>query len=241
MKFRTFLWTDPGDRENNEDSAGYRVRPWHSGVFAVADGLGGHDAGEVASATATRCLIDRFSGAPSLAPDAVEQMFAAANDAVYAAQGEAHTFYSMKTTLAAAFYRRGRVVLAHVGDSRIYLFRKRKLCLRTRDHSLAQLLVEQGKLAPDALRRNADRNQLLRAMGSTAARPTVSETLRLRRGDALLLCTDGFWENLDDCEIEAALGTADSPEAWVRAMLTRHANARRERQDNFTALAVFAE
>lgn len=240
MKFRTCLHTDAGDREQNEDCAGYRVRPWKFSVFAVADGLGGHDAGEVAAAAATHCLIDRFSEQPSLAPEALAQVFSAANDAVCAAQGAEHGFYSMKTTLAAAFYRRGKIAFAHVGDSRIYLFRKHKLIHQTRDHSLAQLQVSQGKALPEEIRGSADRNQLLRALGGAASKPDITDAIRIHRGDALLLCTDGFWENVSEQYMEDSLSIAGDPETWVRLMLHRHAKERPERQDNYTALAVFA-
>lgn len=240
MKFRTFLHTDAGDREQNEDYAGYRVRPWKFSVFAVADGLGGHDAGEVAASAATHCLIEAFSEQPSLAPEALKRVFSAANDAVCAAQGAEHGFYSMKTTLAAAFYRRGKIAFAHVGDSRIYLFRRHRLIYQSCDHSLAQLQVSQGKARPEDIRGHADRNQLLRALGGVTPTPDITDCIRIRRGDAILLCTDGFWENVCEQYMEDSLSIANDPETWVRLMLHQHAKQHAERRDNFTALAVFA-
>lgn len=240
MKFRVSLHSDVGDREKNEDFAGYRIKPWSFAVFAVADGLGGHDAGEVASSTAVNSLIYHFSKKPSLKREAIQETISSANAAVFAAQDMEHSFYSMKTTLSAVLYRRGKIVLTHVGDSRIYLFRKGRLIYQTRDHSLAQMQVLQGKASEEEIRGHIDRNQLLRALGSVTAKPDISDCIRIRRGDAILLCTDGFWENVHESEMEEALRTASDPHRWLSCLLQKHAINRMERQDNFTALAVFA-
>lgn len=239
MKFVSYIHTDCGMREHNEDYAGYRIRPWRFGVWAVADGLGGHDAGEIAAYTATKSMIEAFTNEPNLMPEHIEKIFSIANEAVRSKQGRENGFYSMKTTLAAAFYRRGKICFAHVGDSRIYLFRKSKLIYQTLDHSIPQLAVSQGKLSPDDIRGHNDRNQILRAIGSSFSKATVTGTLRLKSGDAFLICTDGFWENVLEQCMEDTLSISHSPEQWVTLMLHQHKKKQSEGQDNHTALAVF--
>ncbi|MEG2570733.1 MAG: serine/threonine-protein phosphatase [Clostridia bacterium] len=240
MKFSVYLHTDVGTRSCNEDCAGYRVKPLRGSVFAVADGLGGHDAGEVASRCACEFIIDAFTRTPTLKAGEIQAIFKRINEAVMSKQGGETGFYNMKTTLAAMLYRRNRVSFARVGDSRVYLFRKNHVIFQTLDHSIPQLAVLQGRIAPSEIRGHIDRNQLTRALGSPVSGASVSgKPLRVRRGDAVLLCTDGFWENVREECMEDTLSISKTPEQWVKLMLHQHDRASGERRDNNTAVAVF--
>ena len=208
----------------------------------MADGLGGHDRGEVASRCAVNAALTAFGECPRTQPEQIAQVMDAANRAVRERQGDDHGYHSMKTTLVAMFYRRGQVAFAHVGDSRLYLFRNKRIVFQTRDHTLSQMQAEAGNLPEEDVRFHDGRNRLLRALGATdAVRADVTDAIRLRRGDAVLLCTDGFWENVLEQCMEDTLSIAASPAQWLELMRFHHQKVCTQRQDNFTAMAVFAK
>lgn len=210
-------------RGGNEDA-------YHLGevVFAVADGLGGHAAGEVASALAVARLEELDPSSWDGIQDAQEQLadaVAAANHAVYEAAAAEPEHAGMGTTLTAAAVHAGRLLLAHVGDSRAYLFREGEgLRQVTTDHTAAQQAVEAGQLTAEQAARHPHRHVLARAVGLD---PDVDvdtpEPIALVAGDRVLLCSDGLIDPVDDDGIEGILndqpGTADACEALVGAAL----------------------
>ena len=213
------------------------------GVFVVAAGMGGHAAGEVASALAADEALDALTsavddGASVTAMDAaLRQCFAAAHRVIAAhAEGDPAT-RGMGTTLTAMVVRRdGAYRVGHIGDSRMYLLRDGVLTQLTTDHTWVQGEVDEGRLTPAAARRHPLAHILSRALG--AGGDDAPDLLKgsLQAGDRVLLATDGLTGMLDDRMLKAFLEQDRAPDAIVRLLLAG-AN-RRGGRDNITAVVV---
>jgi serine/threonine protein phosphatase PrpC len=202
-------------RRGNEDA--YLCRP---PLFAVADGLGGLAAGEVAS----RLAIDALSSTqtpPGSTSDLVELLRSADRSIRRAAEDDI-TLAGMGTTCTALLVRSGRAEIAHVGDTRAYALRDARLSLLTRDHSLAQELVRVGRLTADEAVAHVSRNTLTRALGAPGELEVDSISWPLAAGDRLLLASDGLTGMVDDAALVALLApgtTANAADRLVRAAL----------------------
>ncbi|MBC7324646.1 MAG: Stp1/IreP family PP2C-type Ser/Thr phosphatase [Moorella sp. (in: Bacteria)] len=194
--------TDPGRvRRSNED---YVCACAELGFFAVADGMGGHQAGEVASKLALEGL-ERFlrnylrSGA-----DYGEILVAGvqeANSLVYQMAASCSGCQGMGTTLSGVLVRNCWLYLAHVGDSRIYLFREGKITQLTRDHSVVQEMVRNGGITAEQAKCHPYRHVLTRALGVEPRVEVDTARLRLHPRDRILLCTDGLSGLVDEQEL----------------------------------------
>lgn len=216
MRARVAAATDIGHvRERNEDR--YLVA---GPVVAVADGMGGHLGGEVAAALAVQ-VLERLTerGEGSLA-DRVRQ----ASRAVFERSVLDRSVRGMGTTLTAAELHGDRARLAHVGDSRAYLFRDGALTRLTEDHTLVQRMVRDGELTPAEAERHPQRNILTRVVGVEPEVEIDEKEVELRAGDRLLLCSDGLTGMLPDERIEAILREEPDTQAAVD-LLVAEANA----------------
>lgn len=235
--------SEPGKRPINEDS--FRVIDCGGSVcFIVCDGLGGHGKGEVASGTVT----DAFEVAMRKPGFTAESFFSEAfNNSVAALFNKARKDSSlscMKTTAVALLVSEGSFSFAHIGDSRLYAFSGEGCVQLTRDHSVPQLLVEAGEITPDKIRIHPDRNKLLRALGTdgSAADYEVSSAASLEGISAFLLCSDGFWEFIEESEMEKSLKESSSANEWLMKMTEAVIrNGSGHMTDNFTAVAVITE
>ncbi len=242
MTFKTFSLTSTGGRKANQDTCDY-VLLEDVACWVVADGLGGHRGGEVASRLAVEQVLTSFRNNPVLSPAAIEAHLDAAQMAVVQRQAEDPLLASMRTTLVLLLCDQHSALWAHVGDSRLYHFRKGRIIFQTKDHSVPQVLVAAGDIAPEEIRFHTDRNRLLRVMGQEDHwQPEVrKEPVPIEPHDAFLLCTDGFWEHITEPEMEKACIEAGTPKAWMQKM----ENKIRERAigefDNYTAIAVCCE
>jgi protein phosphatase len=222
-------------RQNNEDS--YLLLP-EAGLFAVADGMGGHSAGEVASALAMETLRRESSGAKGLKPDELTDWMGAAIQEAnrrILAESQQKGRLGMGTTLTAFIAGGKQAVFGHIGDSRAYLFREGEVKQLTRDHSVVEDLKQRGLLTPEEAARHPDRNVLSRALGSLSIAPDCF-TVNIQSGDALLLCTDGFTKLLAEEEMNRDILNGMDHAAfagWKELILERGA------PDNFTAVLVF--
>jgi PPM family protein phosphatase len=196
--------TDTGrQRRGNEDSSFARPP-----VFVVADGMGGAQAGEVAS----RIAVETFErGLPD--DGSPEERLAAcvqtANKQIYERSRTEHERAGMGTTLTAAYLDDAQVAIAHVGDSRAYLFRDGKLQRLTRDHSLVGELVRQGKLTEEQAEEHPQRSIITRALGPEPTVDVDTSTYPGRAGDVLLLCSDGLTSMISEERISDVLGSTD--------------------------------
>ncbi|HLT58793.1 MAG: Stp1/IreP family PP2C-type Ser/Thr phosphatase [Limnochordales bacterium] len=200
-------------RPTNED--GYLIR---DGLLAVADGMGGHRAGEVASGTALAVLREYPFGRGQPAAE-----LAAAVQAAHARVRElAHRdadLRGMGTTLTAALVAGGRLHVAHVGDSRLYLWRDGRLHQLTADHSVAAELARAGHIDEATARRHPHRHVLTRALGIDAELEVDLAEVPLEPGDGLLLCTDGLSSLADDGEMLGVLEKAATAQAAADALV----------------------
>lgn len=185
-------------REHNEDS--YLVK---TPLFVVADGMGGHEAGEVASRIAVTTM--EAQAPKSTSPEALAAAVLKANDAVLRGAKDGTGKPGMGTTLTAAFVFEDEATIAQVGDSRAYLLHDGKLQRITRDHSLVADLIEQGRLTEQEARFHPQRSVITRALGSDPNMQPDLYTLHVEEGDRLVLCSDGLSSMIADDEIEAIL------------------------------------
>lgn len=234
--------SDPGNRPYNEDSLDVAERGG-THLFILADGLGGHGKGEVASAIAVRESLDTFAKLP---PDdaLLPQCALAGQAALLDAQQADGDSSEMKTTLVLLRVtpEEGMAQWLHVGDSRLYRFAGSALAERTLDHSVPQMLVATGQIRERDIRFHEDRNRLVRVMGMEWNSPayTLSDSTPLTPQARFLLCTDGFWEYILEKEMERCLFRADTPSDWLESMRKivvkrgKHKN-----MDNYSAIAVF--
>ncbi len=209
-------------RENNEDALLVR-EPY---LFAVADGMGGYAAGEIAS----RSTIKAFEAAThSLRHEQGEQSIRAtmleafdkANTHVYKMAVSNDAYTGMGTTMTALYLPGdGTACCCHVGDSRLYLYREHKLRQLTRDHTLVEDLHAQGKITAEEAFVHPQRHILLRALGVYEQVQADFFTFSLQEGDRLLLCSDGLSDMLREDEISAILAYADVEQA-ADALLER--------------------
>jgi PPM family protein phosphatase len=231
MKLVAGVATDVGRvREKNDDS--YLIEP---PLYAVADGMGGAKAGEVASQLALQTIADlQRSGGARLEDEVV-----AANKIVYARANQEERFAGMGTTLTAALATPEAVHMAHVGDSRAYLLRAGSLRQLTRDHTLVDRMVQAGEITRDEADVHPHRNVLLRALGTEPTVEVESFDVGLLEGDRLLLCSDGLTVMATEDQIKAILeaSTGDPQDAAER--LVRAAN-RAGGVDNITAIVIDA-
>ncbi len=236
--------TDVGRlRANNEDAV--RVDPAH-GVAVLADGMGGYNAGEVASAMAVdiiaadlaRWLAQAEGGARDVRR-AMEICVDQANRAIYEAAHANDAYTGMGTTLVMAVLRDGMAVIGHVGDSRAYRWREGRLVQLTRDHSLLQEQLDIGLITAAEAAVSSNRNLVTRALGVEDTVLLELTDAPMAPGDVLLLCSDGLNDMLHDADIAAVLGSAESPHEMSQHLIEL-ANGRGGR-DNVSVIVVKAQ
>ena len=147
----------------------------------------------------------------------------------------------MKTTAVVLQIRENDIQWAHVGDSRLYVFHKNKYKDRTRDHSVPQMLVNAGEIKEKDIRNHPDRNRLLRVMGIEWDKPkyVLSDSIEKKDGLAFLLCSDGFWELIEEKQMEKCLKKSKSAKQWLESMkeIVLKQGIGTD-MDNFTAITV---
>lgn len=231
---------DIGNREINEDYA-LTYEQDGNGLYVVADGLGGHNCGEVASKTAAETVLNNFaenSEASSL--NLLKMIKNAQKELLRLA--EVHEYNGMRTTLVTLVVSHKTVVWGHIGDSRLYGIHDGKIQPMTADHSVAYISYMSGEIGYDDIRKSPDQNRLIRSMGSSDKfKPDIAEPVDANIGDAFLLCTDGFWEYISEKEILSAYKKSSSASRWLAKMvrIVEKNSKNNTERDNCTAVAVF--
>ncbi len=236
--------TDVGRKRTvNEDTLGLLLPPDAAVVeqlgalFVVADGMGGHAKGEVASTLAVDTVLSSYqrSEAPTLGERLVTAL-REANAAIWDEASRQVDHAGMGTTVVCGLVVGGELLVSNAGDSRAYLVRARRARQLTRDHSWVGEMVAAGKLTPDEARRHKMRNVITRCLGG---RPDLEVPLyprqQLAAGDMLVLCTDGLWGTMNDQEI-ADLATFNAPQVAAERLVAL-ANERGG-PDNITVIIV---
>ncbi len=210
-------------------------------VFTVCDGLGGHKMGDTASRIVADCFESYFKRSENLSENLILEMFDFAQETLLYRKNALHIKNEMCSTAVALTIAGENVYSGYIGDSRLYAFEHGVFKDRTRDHSLAQLLFEQGEISESEINRHSDRNKLIRVMGIPWEKPmyTVLPSVKLKNNQAYLLCTDGFWEWLSVEEMQGALQKSDSAHKWLSLMTeTVERNCGLNPMDNYSAIAV---
>jgi protein phosphatase len=202
-------------RPLNEDAIGADPS---CGLFVLADGLGGYNAGEVASVMAISAVLDRLSAALAasqagnapFAPDeAIYDTVGEINATIYNAALNSAAFEGMATTLVIAWFLGTRLWIAHTGDSRLYRFRNGALEQLTRDHSFSQELLDAGMVTEEEARLLPAKNLVTRALGAAADIEPEIQDVEVQAGDLLLLCSDGLTEMVGTYEIAGLLSIGE--------------------------------
>lgn len=219
-------------RDHNEDSL--VVTP---PLFVVADGMGGHAAGEVASEIATTVLAEKAPKTPDA--EALGRAVEDANLEIIAAAEDGRGREGMGTTCTAAILQEERLVIAQVGDSRAYLLHQGKLQQLTRDHSLVAMMVEAGQLTSEEARIHPRRSVITRALGTDpSTKPDLYE-IDVEAGDRLLLCSDGLYGMVEDPDIQAIMMRTADPQRCASQLVNEAIAA--GGNDNVTVIVVDIE
>jgi serine/threonine protein phosphatase PrpC len=223
-------FTDPGrKRRRNEDS--FLVDP---PFFAVADGMGGAQAGEVASRLAAAAFRE-FHEADELGPEQrLEAIIQEANRRIFERSQEDTGLSGMGTTITAALLGDDAIAIGHVGDSRAYLIRDEALEQLTQDHSLVADLIRSGRLTPEEAEEHPQRSVITRALGTDADVDVDTFLVDAKPGDVFLICSDGLTSMVSEEEILKRLGEAEGLEQATKALI-KAAN-KRGGEDNITVI-----
>jgi protein phosphatase len=232
MPSPTACWTDPGRRRTNQDAAISALLADNGEVVAVADGMGGHAAGEVASQQALNALVAALRGGADL-----RAAIRTANRAVYEQAQEASELQGMGTTLV-VYLRRGRQYeIANVGDSRAYLIEEGSITQISRDHSFVAEAIASGELTEEEARHSPWRNALTRAIGTDPeVEPDLFGPFDATRPQTILLCTDGFHRWVPEAEVPTRIAAAGEPQ--VAAATLGQAALRQGSDDNVTVMLI---
>jgi len=239
MRFAVYQLSRKGGREKNEDRVGYCYTR-DSGLFALADGMGGHPEGEVASQLALQTLSAMFQheAKPQLADPLrfLHDALIAGHHQLLRYATERALLDTPRTTLVACVLQDNAAYWAHCGDSRLYLVRGQQLVARTRDHSYSELQDTLAQVVPIGERFN--RNVLFTCLGSPG-KPVIdtSGPHLMQPGDRMLLCSDGLWGSVDDAQITGELARHAISQA-VPELVELALRTAGEKSDNVTVLAV---
>lgn len=240
MNIDSFIYTNPGGREYNEDYV--FKKDFSDGIlFILADGLGGHQHGELAS----KCVAYTFLKAAEPSPDTdMEEWIRAgisrSNENLQVIQNKKAC--NMKTTAVVLSIRLSGACWAHVGDSRLYYFKKDRLETVTEDHSVAYKKYKAGEITKEQIASDEDQSSLLRTLGGKSC--PVIDTDRaqsLDKGDAFLLCSDGLWEYVSDEEMYFDMLKSPNAQAWAELVLNRAIDRVRPGHDNLSLITVMID
>jgi PPM family protein phosphatase len=239
INFKTSTVTEKGGRQQNEDYLDFVVQE-DGACWALADGLGGHGGGGVASQLAVETVLAAFRAFPRCSPNALQDYLNAANVTVCARQGQETKLSRMRSTLVVLVSDCRSACWAHVGDSRLYYFKRGRIHVQTQDHSVPQALCNAGEITPAQIRFHEDRNRLLRSIGDKQSfRPAVSSAASpLEAEDVFLLSSDGFWEYVNETEMEEALAKASGVDDWLNRMERTLKTRAKGNHDNYSAIAI---
>ena len=241
----SYAFTDAGGRKVNEDSCTILEKDNYY-CFVLCDGLGGHGKGEVASELVVDVFKSCFNDGISSPEKFIPETLMIAQNMLLSEQAAQNAPNDLKTTATVVFIdeKSQKVYRGHVGDSRIYTFSKNKVKERTLDHSVPQMLVLTREIKEKEIRNHPDRNRLLRVMGIEWERPQyqMEDVIELKKCQAFLLCSDGFWELIEEKEMCSILKKSKSVREWIHLMAeVVLENGKGKNMDNNTAIGIWVE
>jgi protein phosphatase len=220
-----------GVRAGNEDS--YLV---DAPLFVVADGMGGHTGGEVASSTAVEMITETSHSTPPANIEALENYVKQANEAIWNKAQEDSSLHGMGTTCTLLHVEGSTVHIAHVGDSRAYLSRNGELSQLTEDHTLVERMVREGRLAREDAPNHPQRSIITRALGVDSQVEVDTTSIEVLAGDRLLVCSDGLSSMLDDSKIQGFLESEGDAQQTAERLIEAANEAGGE--DNITVVVL---
>ncbi|MBO4604148.1 MAG: serine/threonine-protein phosphatase [Clostridiales bacterium] len=237
MIFDVFEYSNKGGRSYNEDAVGHKIEGG-SGIFVVADGLGGHSLGEVASACVRDTLVAGWSAGRADRTEWLTEQITKANENVLKLKEERGKV--LKSTVVALTIDEDEAVWAHSGDSRLYCIHNDEIAAVTDDHSVAFKKYKAGEIAREEIATDEDQSSLLRVIGNEERfEPQVCVFEEpVERGDAFLLCSDGAWELFKDEEVLIDYLKSENARKWAERLLVRMIDRIGEDHDNLTVLTV---
>lgn len=244
VELNTCYVSEVGGRQRNEDACGYWMSD-ASACWVVSDGAGGHGSGDIASRLVVTTTLSAFTTRPMVTPADALELLQAANAAVIREKTSGKTRDDMHATAAVLLVDRFKeqAVWAHVGDTRIYLFRGGRIIHQTRDHSLVQQMVDAGYGTAAMIRSHPKRSLLTSAIGSAEplSMSVSQEAIKIQPGDVFLMCTDGWWEYVEEADMEALLGRQPVPEQWLAGMADLIRERAPKGHDNYSAVCVSSD
>lgn len=232
--------TKTGNRGCNEDYLKISSVADRHG-FIVCDGLGGHNAGDLAAKIAGDAIADELYLHEDMS-DYLPSAFERAQKQILLRQRANEAQKDMRTTAVCMASDEAFAYIGHVGDSRFYGFKKDGAYVRTLDHSMPQLLVRSNVIVESEIRHHPNRSVLLKVLGDETdeALCDLMEPLALCDFSAFLLCSDGFWEFLNEKDMLSTLHDSSSPQEWLDEMVAIvESNGNGKTMDNYTAITVF--
>lgn len=232
--------SEKGDRSINEDSIAIK-RIEENFCFALADGLGGHGRGEVASQMVVEQVIDYYES-HGMDDDFISKAFEICQTDLLEAQQRLHAANEMKTTMVVCSILNKTLKWGHIGDSRLYVFNGHRLKKRTLDHSVPQMLALAHDIKEKDIRNHPDRNRLLRVMGTQWERMEyeLGEDIHLTPKLSIMLCSDGFWELINEKLMVKCLRNASSVQEWLNNMKEIvEQNGLSHDMDNYSAICIW--
>lgn len=234
-----------GTRQSNQDAIG-NAQQDEVACFIVSDGTGGHEGGEVAAKLVVSSIKEKFLQESCFGTRALRSYVDFAIAQVAHEKLRLPRQHDMSATVATILFdQSNRTALwAHMGDTRIYMFRNGKIHKMSRDHSLAQRLVDAGYVETEQLRTHPQRSILYAAIGAEGdtAPDVTEEATQVQDGDVFLLCTDGFWEWVTETDMEHSLLDSPTNEEWLHRMnciAEKNVSIAEKLRDNYSAFAIW--
>lgn len=232
--------SEKGERLLNEDS--FAVKNLNDNFcFVIADGLGGHDRGEVASKLVSERAIKCFEENGSDV-DFISKTFETCQAELSDTQRRLQAQDEMKTTMVLSTICEGKLRWGHIGDSRLYIFKSGRVKQRTLDHSVPQMLVKAHEIKEKEIRFHPDRNRLLKVMGTQWGKPEyeLGGEVQVTPKTSILMCTDGFWELIDEKTMAGCLRRASTVQEWIDGMKRIvEQNGQNSNMDNYSAIGIW--
>lgn len=239
MLFDTASISHQGGRPENQDCLSeIHMDGGTSSCWVLADGLGGHAGGQIASTEAVQSILLDFVSDRSTCEDpGLCKWVEHAHLRLVSIQTEEEQLAQMRTTIVVLQVRAGVAYWTHCGDSRFYWFSEGRISIQSEDHSIPQALVKLGQLLPEDIRSHEDRNRITQCLGSPGG-VTASDNppIPLTPDAAFILCSDGFWEHVLEPEMLIDLAKAKDAQHWLDLMLTRCESRAVAECDNYSAI-----
>lgn len=226
-----------GGREVNEDAVG-KSRKKGITCVVVADGLGGHSGGEIASNLSVKTILDEFEKEPVFSKEYIEKYINTAKDVIVEKAMNDPELLHMSSTLVVLMLKGRKAIWANVGDSRLYKFQSGEITDVSEDHSLAFLDFVRGTIEYDEIRTSKNQNKLTSAVGVSMDGINISEIISVDTASNFLLCTDGWWEYVNEEEMEETYKKSADTRKWLQEMIKIREEKAPDDSDNFTVALV---